>query len=190
MSSIRLYILGSLEKHGPMHGHQLRLLAEEEHVDSWTDISVGSLYGALKRLAADGLIEEIRTEREGAYPPRRVWEITEPGRVAAGVIRMATLREIVLRPDPFDLALTLLDFDHLDDLPVMIEARLAALRAMLADNESHLTAIHCSLTKSERFAAQHLLVRLRAEIEWHQALLDELPDIVAEERARHERTTA
>lgn len=29
-----------------MHGHQLRLLAEEEHIDLWTDITVGGLYGA------------------------------------------------------------------------------------------------------------------------------------------------
>ena len=41
-----------------MHGHQLRLLAEEEHVALWTDITVGSLYGAIKRLAAEELIEE------------------------------------------------------------------------------------------------------------------------------------
>ncbi len=76
MSSIRLFILGSLEQHGPMHGHQLRLLDEEEHIDSFTDISVGSLYGAIKRLSAEGLIEELRTEREGGYPPRQVWDIT------------------------------------------------------------------------------------------------------------------
>jgi hypothetical protein len=42
-----------------MHGHQLRLLAEEEHVALWTDITVGSLYGAIKRLAAEELNEEV-----------------------------------------------------------------------------------------------------------------------------------
>lgn len=182
MSSIRLFILGSLEQHGPMHGHQLRLLAEEEHVDAWTDISVGSLYGAIKRLAAEGLIEEIRTEREGAYPPRQIWGITHEGRVAAGVIRMATLREIVFKPDPFDLALTRLDPDHLDDMPAMLNARLAAYRARLADHESHLIAISRYLTKAELLAFEHRSTRLRAEIDWHERLLVELPAIIAEER--------
>ena len=62
-----------------MHGHQLRQLAELEHLDMWTDISVGALYGAIKRLAAEDLIEEARVEREGAYPERQVWRITEAG---------------------------------------------------------------------------------------------------------------
>lgn len=183
MSSIRLFILGSLEQNGPMHGHQLRLLAEEEHVAAWTDISVGSLYGAIKRLAAEGLIEEVRTERAGAYPPRQIWGITQAGRVAAGVIRMAALREIVFKPDPFDLVLTRLDPDHLDDLPGLIEARLASLRAMLADNGAHFDAIRRYLTVSEVHAMEHRQVRLRAEIAWHETLLADLPNIVAEERA-------
>lgn len=187
MSSIRLFILGSLEQHGPMHGHQLRLLAEEEHVDSWTDISVGSLYGAIKRLAAEGLIEEVRTEREGAYPPRQVWGITYDGRVAAGVIRMAALREIVLKPDPFDLALTRLDPDHLDDLPAMIEARLATFRAKLADDDAHLIAIRRYLTRGEIHASEHRLARLRAEIAWHETLLADLPVIIDDERTRHQK---
>ena len=76
MSSIRIFILGALDARGEMHGHQLRLLAEEEHIDQWTDITVGALYGAIKRLATEGLIEERRVEREGSFPERQVWGIT------------------------------------------------------------------------------------------------------------------
>jgi DNA-binding PadR family transcriptional regulator len=79
VSSIRLFVLDSLQREGEMHGHQLRQLAELEHLDMWTDISVGALYGAIKRLAAEDLIEEARVEREGAYPERQVWRITEAG---------------------------------------------------------------------------------------------------------------
>ena len=82
MSSVRLYILGALAVEGPMHGHQLRLLAEKEHVHYWTDISVGSLYGVIKRLAAEGLITELRVEREGNYPERQVYDVSPAGRVA------------------------------------------------------------------------------------------------------------
>ncbi|MDQ1605986.1 MAG: hypothetical protein QOJ18_353, partial [Microbacteriaceae bacterium] len=52
MSSIRLFILGSLAERGPMHGHGLLLLAEEEHIDLWTDFAASAVYGAIKRLAA------------------------------------------------------------------------------------------------------------------------------------------
>src|SRR5262245_61880972 len=113
MSSIRLYILGALADEGEMHGHQLRQLAEKEHVHLWTDISVGALYGALKRLAAEGLIDEARTEREGAYPERQVWRITDAGRLSLALLRDAALREVVVRPDPFDLAMSRLDRERL-----------------------------------------------------------------------------
>ena len=115
MSSIRLFILGALDIEGEMHGHQLRQLAEKEHIDMWTDISVGALYGAIKRLAAEGLIEETRVEREGAYPERQVWRITEAGHEALHALRLDGLQDVVIKPDPFDLAIARLDLDEADE---------------------------------------------------------------------------
>jgi DNA-binding PadR family transcriptional regulator len=184
VSSIRIFILGALEQRGPMHGHQLRLLAEEEHVAMWTDITVGSLYGAIKRLAAEELIEEIRVERPGAYPQRQVWAITEAGREAVGGLRLRALREIVIKPDPFDVAMTRLDPEHLDDLPAIISGRIASLSAMLTQWEAHSTAIDRYLTVSERKILTHRADRLRAEIAWHEELSAELPEIISDERAR------
>src|SRR5688572_27290391 len=119
-----------------MHGHQLRQLAEKEHIDMWTDISVGGLYGAIKRLASEGLIEEARLEREGSYPERQVYRITEAGHEALHALRLLGLQEVVLKPDPFDLAIGRLDLDEADSLPAILEGRLARLRAMLAENDA------------------------------------------------------
>lgn len=69
MSSIRVFILGALAGRSPMHGHQLRLLADEEQVSEWADITVGGLYGAIKRLAAEVLIEGS-TDRSGTLGRR------------------------------------------------------------------------------------------------------------------------
>ena len=87
MSSIRVFLLGALAERGPMHGHQLRLLAEKEHVHMWTDFHVGGIYGALKRLLAEDLVEPVRTEREGARPERQIVRITEAGRRALDALR-------------------------------------------------------------------------------------------------------
>jgi DNA-binding PadR family transcriptional regulator len=82
MSSIRLFILSSFAAFGPMHGHRLRLEAERNHVHLWTDISVGAVYGAMKRLASEGLLRESGRERDGNRPTRQLYEITEEGRLA------------------------------------------------------------------------------------------------------------
>jgi len=162
-----------------MHGHQLRLLAEEEHVGLWTDITVGGLYGAIKRLAAEDLIEEIRVERAGAYPERQVWAVTDAGREAVGALRLRALREIVIRPDPFDLAITRLHPDHLGDLPAVIAARIGSFNAMLTEWEAHAATIDRYLTAAEKLVMKHRADRLRTEIAWHEELSEALPAIIS-----------
>jgi DNA-binding PadR family transcriptional regulator len=186
MSSIRLYILGVLADEGEMHGHQLRQLADKEYVTLWTDISVGALYGALKRMAREGLIEESRTEREGGYPERQIWRITNAGRTALDRLREEGLGEIVFRPDPFDLAMSRLDRDRLDAFPAVLEHRLQRLRAMLAHERGKIEQFAQYLSVTEEFVVRHRDARLEAEIAWHESLLEKLPEILADEKKRHE----
>jgi DNA-binding PadR family transcriptional regulator len=186
VSSIRLYILDALVVEGPMHGHQLRLLAEKEHVQEWTDISVGALYGALKRMTADGLIEEVRAEREGAYPERQVYAITEAGRISLSTTKLNALREIVVRTDPFDLAMSRLDGTKLDSLDELLAARIAHLKSMAAEAEAHIHTIEQYLSFTEKIVMGHKVARLRADVDWHEDLYKQLPKIIADESARKE----
>ena len=89
-----------------------------------------------------------------------------------------------MRPDPFDLAMTRLDPDHLMDLPVTIAARISSLSAMLTEWEARAAAADRYLSVSEKLMVKHRLDRLRADITWHQELADQLPAIIADEQAR------
>ena len=99
-------------------------------------------------------------------------------------MRLDGLRAIVIKPDPFDLALTKLDIERLDALPETVRARIGAIEAMIADSESHRTHVDKYLTKAEKFVMGHKTERLRSEVSWHTELLEQLPDIIADERAR------
>ena len=167
-----------------MHGHQLRLLAEQEHLHLWTDISVGALYGGLKRLAGEGLVAEVRTEREGSYPERQVYGITEAGRGSLAVLHRQGLEAVVFRPDPFDLALSRPDPDRLDELGEALDTRLATLRELLAETDRANERARPYLSTGELHAMVHRAHRIRAEISWHEDLIAALPDVVADERAR------
>ena len=184
MSSIRLFILDALARHGEMHGHQLRLLAEQERVHLWTDISVGALYGAIKRLAAEGLLAEVRTEREGSYPERQVYSITNAGRASLTGLQQAALEQVAFRPDPFDLALCRPDPHRLDELGAAVGRRLDTLTTLLAEVERANERARPHLSLGETHALLHREHRLRAEIEWHRGLVAALPDVVADERSR------
>ena len=167
-----------------MHGHALRLLAEEEHIDEWADVAASAIYGVIKRLAHEALIYTVRTEREGNYPERQVYDLTAEGRVALDRIRREGLEQVVMRPDPVDLALARLDDKSLDTLEQTITERIAVLRAKLEHEESHTARIAHHLTALERQIMRHDGHRLRGEIAWHEELLAALPELITDEQSR------
>ena len=182
MSSIRLFILSSFAEHGPMHGHRLRLTAEHYRVHLWTDITVGAVYGAMKRLAAEGLLRESGREREGNRPTRQLYEITDAGREALTALQGAGLSEVVFKFDPFDLALTRLDPETLDALPSVLTKRLEKVRGMLAENRRTSEEAQDYIGVAKQWALRHFEYRLEAEAAYLTDLLAAAPDIVEDER--------
>ncbi|MFE0021743.1 PadR family transcriptional regulator [Amycolatopsis sp. NPDC059021] len=179
MSSARLFVLGELARRGPMHGHQIRRAAQLDHVDRWTNIKPGSLYGALQRMEAEGLVRRVRTEQAGGRPPRTVYEITEEGRHELVTQRASALREAKLSPDPIDLAL-----GHVTGMTE------EAVRSAIEDRRASLTHQHQEmshlreeagpyLSAMEKMIFEHTMRRLCLEIDWHNELLDRLPALMA-----------
>ena len=180
MSSIRLFILDALLR-GEAHGHQLRADAAAEYVELWTDIQVGGLYGTLKRMAVEGLLEIVRTETVGNYPERTVYAITEEGLDALSVLRHEMLRQTGIRMDPFDLALS-----RARDVPQgELRTVLAARRAEYAHEYDRLReqlhgdgALANRMTTLELHLADHVLERLSTEVRWHDKLIADIPGLV------------
>ncbi len=180
MSSIRLFILGTLSASGPLHGHQIRQQAQFDRTELWTDVQPGSLYGALKRLAAEGLIRELRTERQGNRPERTVYEITTAGRRALSAVRDEALRRIVAPNDPFDLALAQSRDIAQEHLGAVVADRLAALRAQESSLRHQAVSADQYLNEAERMIMLHLVERVAGEVRWHEELLARIPKIAAD----------
>jgi hypothetical protein len=49
----RLFVLGTLGSAGPVHGHEIRRLAERNDVENWSDAQVGPIYNAIRCLEAE-----------------------------------------------------------------------------------------------------------------------------------------
>src|SRR5258707_6767348 len=76
MRTVQLFVLGMLAREGPMHGHQIRRQAELERAEFWGKVKVSSLYAALHRMEAEGLIAAVERTQEGRFPARTVYAIT------------------------------------------------------------------------------------------------------------------
>jgi DNA-binding PadR family transcriptional regulator len=183
----RLFILSALAKHGPMYGHQLRRDARLDRTELWSEVRPGSLYGALHRLAAEGLIEPLRTEQDGQLPARTVYGITGEGHRELRALRAEALQEVRLQPDPVDLALAMSrDLDPAI-LRGYLEDRVRALSARAAQFDHQRDRRWPGQTVADDLV-EHARLRIRAELEWHQLVLNQLAKLTTgSERAGSER---
>jgi DNA-binding PadR family transcriptional regulator len=180
VSSIRLFILGTLAASGPLHGHQIRQQAQNDRTETWTDIQVGSVYGALKRLANEDLIREVRTEKVGNRPERTVYEITPEGRRSLAAIHQTALRDLDRHYDPFDLALAQARDISEEHLAQIVENRLGAFRVQLAAQRHAAETADPYVNEAERMVIRHLIARTEAEIRWHTELAARLEKVTAD----------
>lgn len=183
VSSIRLFILGTLAATGPLHGHQIRQQALSDRTELFSDVKVGSVYGALKRLASEGLIREVRTERVGNRPERTIYEITREGHRSLAAIRDGALRDLDRHHDPFDLALAQARDLAEEDLEQIVGDRLAGLKVQLTSMRHQAETADPYLNEAERMVCRHLIERAEAEVRWHTELAARLPKVIADFRA-------
>src|SRR5688572_6675730 len=79
MSTTRLMILGLVRWMQPVHGYDVKRELESWQVDQWANIAPGSIYHALRTMAAEGLLAEVATEQVGGRPARTTYETTLKG---------------------------------------------------------------------------------------------------------------
>src|SRR5260370_39628635 len=112
-----------LVRKGPMHGRQIRREAELERAEFWGKGKVSSLYAALHRMEAEGLIAAVERTQEGRFPARAVYAITAAGWRELGVLGEASFHKTTIEPDPLDRALSFPQGPDAEDLRAVIEDR-------------------------------------------------------------------
>ncbi len=72
-------ILGLVKWMQPVHGYDVRRELLSWEADQWASVAPGSIYHALKKLAEEGLLDEVATEQVGARPARTTYRTTQKG---------------------------------------------------------------------------------------------------------------
>ncbi len=138
----------------------------------------------LKRLANEGLVREVRTERVGNRPERTVYEITGEGRRKRWLPSWdQALRELTRTNDPFDLALAQSRDLPEEVLTEIVANRLAGLRVLESSLRHRAETDDIYLNEAERMIMRHLVERAAAEARWHQEVLSRMPKIAADFQA-------
>lgn len=171
ISTARVLILGMLHRE-PMHGHQIRREAELRNVQHWAGIKPGALYGTLKRMAEEGLVTPVATERKGNLPARTVFAITDEGQRVLRTLLDRALEDISAAIGPFDIALLVSDAlprAQVAELLARRAERLRLARDSLTSDRLRLQAAD-NATSVEVALMRHGEVHLDAELKWHDEI--------------------
>jgi len=148
----------------------------EEHMGDWTDIAFGSIYFALGKLADEGFVDMIATERQGRRPSRSIYEITPAGRAEF----LNLLRQVWTRPQRqhfiLDLGLFFIDSLPREEVADYLAQKLTWLEAVRDHLAGHKDE---NMARGEvpRVAGaifDHSLAHLEAELEWTREVLDQV----------------
>ena len=172
--STRLVILGLLRDR-PLHGYEIKHIIKD-HMDDWTSIAFGSIYFALKKLTAEGLLQVEATEQRGNRPSRTVFRITDAGR--AEFLRL--LRQLWASTERHyyatDIGLFFMDALPRDEIVGCLNQRivqLEAARRYLAEHRDESLA-NPHVPRRAAWIFDHSQRHLDAELEWTRSVLADI----------------
>ncbi|GLZ41738.1 PadR family transcriptional regulator [Actinokineospora sp. NBRC 105648] len=127
MSATRMLVLGVVHWAGKAHGYQIRAELLSWRADSWARIKPGSLYHALRKAVADGLLVDEVEQGDGG-PDRTSFTITEAGREE---LTRLVKEGLAVPGDPFMLnaAISMLPALRRADAVAMLRQRIDGLTA-------------------------------------------------------------
>ncbi|HZO21650.1 MAG TPA: PadR family transcriptional regulator [Steroidobacteraceae bacterium] len=170
-----LIILGVLHR-GDFHPYEIKRRVTNAMIECYTDVDVGTLYYAVRRLAKDGLIAAVTRERVARGGIRTVYGITAKGRQR---FQELLTEQFEAEGSVADTMYGAMLFLHLADLPVVADLllkKIARQNELIHKLDQIQKQIAPSLSTGGLHLMRHLSLQRRLDRQWLKALL---ADVVA-----------
>lgn len=178
MSAARFLILGVLRTKQPLHGYDIRRELEAWNAEQWAQVAYGSIYYALKKMADEGLVEVSGKDAPGRRPAKTEYRITERGETEFQLLLRDYWWNSKPVVDPFQMALTFMNFMPREELLAALHARIDRRNAEIKGLE-YLT--ESPKSQNNPYKPRHVVHNLRlvkayyeAEISWMNETIDKI----------------
>lgn len=162
ISVTRLLVLGVVRMFGQAHGYQVRTALASWSADNWANAKPGSIYHAMRRLAAEGLLVAAGVEEGDGGPERQVYRMTADGDTEFFALLRRALADPGEGPAAVCAGLTFMTTLPRRDLLVLLRAR-SRQRAVTRDTSAHLRDMNAELGKPAHVAELFGLWAAQAE---------------------------
>ena len=168
MSATRLLILGALRFLQPTYGYEVRRELESWHAEEWANIAYGSIYFALNKMAAEGLVAVQETDHVGKRPTRTTYVMTEAGEVEFQKLVREYWWEFKPAISPFRIAVAFMDQLSTEELLSALRHRVEIIKSGIAGMQEATTVVALEPDKPRHVAEIFSLLRsgFEAELNW------------------------
>ena len=158
----------------PMHPYEIQRLLRERHKDEFLRLNRGSLYHAIRRLEAAGLISEKETTREGLRPERTTYAITKTGAQTF----VGWLKQLLAVPQPevssFAASISFLVYLSPAEAIVELENRITRLEEQIRQFEVTITTVGPIAGRINLIECEYSRAMAQAEVKWVRQVIGEL----------------
>ncbi len=158
-----------------MHPYEMYGLLLNRREDEQLKLSPGSLYRSVERLADNGLVVPVGTEREGNRPERTTYAITEHGTDAMRTRLMEMLRTPAQEYPTFPFAIGEAHNLEPDVVVQLLTSYRAQLDGRLVELDSALSyAAERSVSEAYMINVDYLRATVTAQRDWIAALISRI----------------
>lgn len=151
ISNMEAAILGLLYENS-YYGYQLDKIINERGMRNWTEIGFSSIYYVLKKLEEKDLVKSEKREVEGK-PSRKVYTITEDGKLAMQEKVKELLSDNAKLITPFDLGIANIDV-------LSPQETIKSLKKYLKSTEERIEFLEHSIKMHENLNSPYNVVAL------------------------------
>ena len=174
-SPLALAVLAMLTE-APMHPYRMQQLIKARGKDEVINVGQrNSLYQTIDRLLRGDLIAIRETERDGAFPERTIYEITEAGRDTGRLWLREQLAQPAREFPAFPAALSFLPLLNPDDVRRQLEIRVGALeRELVRIDTARKEADAIEVPRLFLLEGELVRAQLVAELDWVRTVVADL----------------
>ena len=162
----QLILLGILQE-GKMHGYRLNEYVTHA-MNLYTDIKKSKVYYTLEKLEKDGYVE-YETEREGKRPERRVYQITEKGKIYFLQLLSENLGEFARTYFNDDIGIAFMDQLSTQEVRELLEKKRGMVQSALKQFKE--VPDHGG---NWQYVITHNVAHLEADLAWINSMISEL----------------
>jgi len=168
MDAAKFVVLGALESIKEGSGYDIIVELEKKKISNWTEVKKGSIYYALKKLNKDRAVQEVIKTRNGLYPEKTIYKMTDYGKVIFDNFQAEAFLGLYPKFYGFKLALKFNTRRSRKEIKQFGEKAIRAIdeKLDLMDMYLNSSAIPKSVKDLDHFFIKHERMLFEAERKW------------------------